>query len=79
MALNPKDRWYVAFDVPHSERLADKRASPRATQLFQTETDAKEFARSKFAMGLNVTAGTINPHVPKRLISTQLIHVWLDE
>lgn len=79
MALNPKDRWYVAFDVPQSERLVEKRASPRATQLFENETEAKEFARTKFAMGLSVTAGTINPHFPKRRISSKLIPGWFDE
>jgi hypothetical protein len=33
----------------------------------------------KFAEGLNVSAGTINPHFPKRTIASTEIHRWLGE
>lgn len=46
---------------------------------FETETDAKTFARTKFHEGLIVYAGTINPYSPKRLISSRDLAHWLNE
>lgn len=46
---------------------------------FETETEARTFARKKFHEGLIVYAGTINPHSPKRLISSRNLTHWLDE
>jgi hypothetical protein len=76
MALNPKDTWYVAFDGPRTT-TPGKRAVPRITKTFQTEGDAKEFARLKLAEGRTVNAGTINPYVPKRTVAAAEIHRWL--
>jgi hypothetical protein len=38
------------------------------TRTFATEIEAKQFARVKLDEGLAVYAGTINPHLPKRII-----------
>ena len=46
---------------------------------FETEREAKVFARTKFHEGLIVYAGTINPYSPKRLISSRNLTHWLDE
>ena len=46
---------------------------------FETERQAKVFARTKFHEGLIVYAGTINPYSPKRLISSRDLVHWLDE
>jgi hypothetical protein len=46
---------------------------------FETEREAKVFARTKFHEGLIVYAGTINPYSPKRLISSRNLTQWLDE
>ena len=46
---------------------------------FETEAEAKTFARMKFHEGLIVYAGTINPYSPKRLISSRNLPHWLDE
>lgn len=46
---------------------------------FETEKEAKVFARAKFHEGLIVYAGTINPHSPKRLISSRNLAHWLNE
>ena len=71
-----KDTWYVSFEP--KERVG-KRSQARATETFRKEHDAKAFARAKVADGSNVNAGTINPHQPKRTItSTQVIN-WLEE
>jgi hypothetical protein len=49
------------------------------TEVFQNEQDAKAFARAKLAEALNVTAGTLNPHQPKRIIASAQILDWLNE
>jgi hypothetical protein len=70
--------WYVSFEVPAAVNPSGRRVS-RATETFQNEFEAREFARAKFAEGLNVNAGTINPHLPKRAIASSEIHRWLEE
>ncbi len=71
--------WYVTFEVHRSGVLSSRRREPRATRTFETEAEAKAFARTKFHEGLMVYAGTINPHSPKQLIPSRKIPVWLDE
>jgi hypothetical protein len=46
---------------------------------FETEAEAKTFARTKFHEGLTVYAGTINPYSPKALISSRKLTHWLDD
>lgn len=41
--------------------------------------DAKAFAKAKLADGWNVSAGTLNPHRPKRTIALAPMLDWLDE
>ena len=48
------------------------------TKTFETEIEAKNFARAKFNEGLIVFAGTINPHTPRQLISSANIPSWLE-
>jgi hypothetical protein len=69
--------WYVTFEVRKSGILPKERRS-RETAMFESEAEAKTFARSKHEEGLTVFAGTINPHTPKQLIPSSRIHVWLD-
>ena len=52
--------WYVTFEVPTDGTLS-RRRHPRLTKTFETEAEAKNFARSKFNEGLIVSAGTNNP------------------
>jgi hypothetical protein len=78
MTDSRKDTWYVSFDVPKDAERSG-RHSCRATQTFQNESEAKEFARMKSAEGLNVNAGTINPHLPKRAIAPTRIHQWVEQ
>ena len=51
----------------------------RATETFRSELKAKEFAKQKLADSQNVTAGTLNPHLPKRVISSAQMSQWLEE
>ncbi len=69
--------WYVTFEVPRSGTLV-RRRNPRLTKTFDTETEARDFAKLKFDSGLIVTAGTINPHLPRRAIPSEEIPAWLE-
>jgi hypothetical protein len=70
--------WYVTFEV-RKHGILPKQRSPRETRTFATEDEARLFARAKLDEGLAVFAGTINPHLPKRLIPASAIHEWLAE
>jgi hypothetical protein len=74
MAKKSQGSWYVSFELPR-----EKRRRARATETFRSELEAKEFARVKLAETLNVTAGTLNPYLPKRTIAATQILEWLEE
>lgn len=67
--------WYVSYTV-QSDR--SRRRYARFTKTFDTEKHAKLFARKIAASSLRLTAGTINPHSPKRIVSTTEIAAWLE-
>jgi hypothetical protein len=69
--------WYVTFEVTRDGTLVQRR-NPRLTKTFETEAEARDFARTKFEDGLIVTAGTINPHLPRRAIPSGEISAWLE-
>ena len=77
MAVRPHDTWYVSFE-PKKLRPG-KRAFSRATETFRSALEAKDFAKQKLTETKNVTAGTLNPHLPKRVISSAQISQWLEE
>jgi hypothetical protein len=70
--------WYVTFEV-HKRGAMQRRRSPRASKIFETEKEAREFARAKFNEGLIVYAGTLNPHLPRRTITSSDVPAWLDD
>jgi predicted chitinase len=72
-----KAKWYVSFQPKGLTK--GTRTHTRIAETFQAEQEAKAFARAKLAEGLNVSAGTLNPHMPKRMISSAQMHDWLDE
>ncbi|MBR0696308.1 hypothetical protein [Bradyrhizobium lablabi] len=71
--------WYVTFEIRKRGLLSKKERSPRETRTFATEAEAKTFARVKLEEGLVVSAGTINPYSPKRLILAHDVASWVDE
>ena len=73
----PKDTWYVSFEP--KERLPGQRGFIRKTETFRSELDAKAFAKAKLVDGLNINAGTLNPHQPKRTIALAQMLDWLNE
>jgi hypothetical protein len=69
--------WYVTFEV-HRRGTLPKRRSPRETRTFESEAEARTFAREKFNEGLIVFAGTLNPFLPRRLIPSNEIPAWIE-
>jgi hypothetical protein len=74
MAYKSQGTWYVSFELPFGPRR-----NTRATQTFPNEQEAKKFARAKLAETLYVSAGTINPHLPKRTVASKQMLEWLEE
>jgi hypothetical protein len=74
MADKSKGTWYVSFDLGPG-----KRTHARATETFPNEREAKKFARAKLVDTPNVSAGTLNPHLPKRTIAATQMLEWLEE
>ena len=72
-----KHTWYVSFRP--KKPPPGKRVLSRATETFPDEADAKKFAKEKAVDTPNVTAGTLNPHRPKRMISNAQLLEWLQE
>jgi hypothetical protein len=72
-----KDTWYVSFEP--KARLPGQRGLMRTSETFRNEQEAKAFARTKLADSRNITAGTINPRLPKRTISSKQVLDWLNE
>jgi hypothetical protein len=72
MANKSRGTWYVSFDRPGAKRR-------HRTETFPNEREAKIFARATLAAARNVSAGTLNPHLPKRTIASAHILEWLEE
>jgi hypothetical protein len=77
MAERSKHTWYVS--VKPKKPLPGKRCHSRATETFANEADAKQFAKAKLVDTKNVSAGTLNPRLPKRAIAAAQILEWLQE
>ena len=73
--MDKQHTWFVTFEVPGSRA---KRRSPRSTRGFSSEAQAKDFAREKFDQGLIVSAGTMVPHSPRKIIPPTGVPAWLD-
>ena len=79
MSFEPRKTWYVSFELPKPKRRGAARRSPRLSETFLTENEAKAFAREKYNQGLIVSAGTLNPHLPRRTIPSAVIHRWIED
>jgi hypothetical protein len=75
--MRSKGTWYVSFEP--KERLPGQRALIRKTETFPNERDAKAFAKAKLIDGSNINVGTLNPHLPKRTITSRQLVDWLNE
>jgi hypothetical protein len=63
-----KPKWYISFEP--ADRKKD-RLYRRETKTFVTEAEAKAFARTILERALRISAGTINPVQPKRVIGSE--------
>jgi hypothetical protein len=72
-----KPKWYISFEP--ANRGMD-RIYRRETRTFPTEAEAKAFARTILERALRISAGTINPVQPKRVIgSKRALSEWLSQ
>jgi hypothetical protein len=70
-----KNSWYVSYESGLSTAGGHYR---RQTKSFSFEEEAKDFARTLVKRGVRLTAGTINPVHPKRLLATEReVSEWL--
>jgi hypothetical protein len=77
MAARLKHIWYVSFEMPRAP-TGEKRPYLRKTRTFQSEIEAKNFAREKLQDSPAVNAGTLNPFLPKQVITSAQIYEWLE-
>jgi hypothetical protein len=75
--MRSKGTWYVSFQS--HEHVGKRSCILRTTETFPSEQEARAFARATLADGSNVNAGTLNPHLPKRTITSRQILDWLNE
>ena len=72
------DTWYVSFFPNGGPMLSGaSRRYARATRAFKTEADAKSFAREIVESGWTASAGTLNPHLPKKIVSPDRVLDWI--
>jgi hypothetical protein len=72
------DIWYVPFFTHGDPTLRGaNRKYARATRSFKTEADAKSFAREIVENGWTASAGTLNPHLPKKIVSPDRVLDWI--
>ena len=67
--------WYVTVEVRPG--VLPRPRSPRLTSTFETEAEAKNFARTKLREGRIVFAGTINPFTPRRTVPSHDVATWV--
>jgi hypothetical protein len=64
--------------ILHVKSHDGSRRYARKSRTFDSEVSAKLFARDTVAENLRATAGTINPHLPKKGISSAVMSKWLE-
>jgi hypothetical protein len=68
--------WYVSICLPDHQKTGHY---SRRSQTFSSESEAKQFAATKVAAGTEVSAGTLNPVTPKRIVRPSEIEKWISE
>jgi hypothetical protein len=79
VVMTQPDIWYVAYG-PDKTVKTDIRVigSVRSTRTFKTEVDAKLFATQILAKGWSASAGTLNPHQPKKIVGPSEVEQWAE-
>ena len=68
--------WYVSIHLPEHQKTGHY---SRRSETFVSESEAKQFAATKVVAGTEISAGTLNPVTPKRIIRPSEIEKWLSE
>jgi hypothetical protein len=68
--------WFVSY---RRASRAVRSGHARTTDNFESEAEAKSFARTLPAQGSDPNAGTINPLMPKQFFGSAKIKDWLAE
>jgi hypothetical protein len=75
--MTQPDIWYVAFGPDKASSANAAANGPvRSTRTFKSEIDAKLFAMQILAKGWSASAGTLNPHQPKRVVAASEVERW---
>ena len=76
--LTKTDIWYVSYRSNITPKRDDgERRCVRATRKFKAEAEAKRFAQEMIQQGWSAIAGTLNPHKPKKTVSSRQILDWI--
>jgi hypothetical protein len=75
--LTQPDVWYVSYRSNIMPKHDGEERAVRATRRFKTENDARQFAQQIIGSGWSAIAGTINPHTPKKTVSSTKILDWI--
>ena len=77
--MTQPDIWYVAYRRDKAVKTDDGAAGAvRSTRTFKSEIDAKLFAIQVLAKGWSASAGTLNPHQPKKIVGPSEMEQWAD-
>jgi hypothetical protein len=77
VGMTQPDIWYVAYGPDKAVKTDDSATGAvRSTQTFKSEVDAKLFALQILGKGWSASAGTLNPHQPKKMVGASQIEGW---
>jgi hypothetical protein len=72
-----KGTWYVSLQF--RQQVGERSSIRRSTETFPDEREAKAFAKTKLSDDVDLNAGTLNPYLPKRTVTSQQLPDWLNE
>lgn len=76
--MSEQDIWYVSYRSNIAPRReSGERRCARATRKFKAEAEARQFAQEIIESGWSAIAGTLNPHTPKKTVSSIKILDWI--
>ena len=76
MIKRKPNTWYVSIHLPEDQKTGHY---SRRSEGFASEAEAKKYAAGQISVGTKISAGTLNPVTPKRVIDPSQIHEWLSE
>lgn len=68
--------WYVTVGL-HKSGVLPRPRHPRLTTTFETQTEAKTFARVQLSEGLIVFVGKVSPFSPRWIVASHDVATWV--